>query len=523
MQLKFLSGRRLTGSGRRRLGVCAALSAAALVGVAASDAAVTGFVNDPPAAPHSIISFPQRDFVSASGYALADGPVRVDVIRGGSVVSSATNITPQDDPSTSGFDGLVEVNHPGGACWENVTPDIRPGDEIRITTSTGVADQTVTANVTAQRAVQVAADTVVVHGTAQDALGNPLPLDQIQQRLISGKDAFKKNGRRLLRSDKDGTLSYDAAGSINWTATYKGLVAEDVTRALKAESRGIWLGRFPAAGTEQTIYENGDGIVAGPQAPCTAPLEGTTPAPPPAPGPVPAAPATTSLSEPPVAPHALIAFPQRDFISGSGFAATDTVTVNIIRGGVTIGSSQGLVPQDDPKTAGFDGIVEVNHPGGGCWEGATPDIRPGDQVRYTLASGAADQTTVANVTAERAIQTAADTVVVHGTAQDALGNPLPLDQIQQRLIAGKDLFSNGRRLLRSDKDGTLSYDAAGSINWTATYSGLIADDVTRALAAESRGVWLGRSPLAGTEQTIFENGDGIFGGPQFPCTAPLVP
>ena len=54
---------------------------------------------------------------------------------------------------------------------------------------------------------------------------------------------------------------------------------------------------------------------------------------------------------------------------------TDRPTVEVVRGGIVVGTASGLVPQDDPKTAGFDGLVEVNHPGGGCWEGVTPDIR----------------------------------------------------------------------------------------------------------------------------------------------------
>src|SRR6185503_10601331 len=42
-------------------------------------------VDDPPQGAHSIIPFPQRDFVSSSGYPASDGPYVVTVIRGGKV------------------------------------------------------------------------------------------------------------------------------------------------------------------------------------------------------------------------------------------------------------------------------------------------------------------------------------------------------------------------------------------------------------------------------------------------------
>src|ERR671929_226890 len=76
----------------------------------------------------------------------------------------------------------------------------------------------------------------------------------------------------------DGNLKYDAAGSTKWTATYSGLVQADVDRALGAESRGMWID--PALpSTESTIFENGAAAIAGPSAPCTAPLEKLPPPP----------------------------------------------------------------------------------------------------------------------------------------------------------------------------------------------------------------------------------------------------
>ena len=76
-----------------------------------------------------------------------------------------------------------------------------------------------------------------------------------------------------------GTLRAGAtAGS--WVATYTGLRATDVTKALGGETRVLWLGTNPAAGTQFTIFELPDaqsvlnGMVGGPMATCTAPAEG---------------------------------------------------------------------------------------------------------------------------------------------------------------------------------------------------------------------------------------------------------
>ena len=571
-------------------------------------------------APRDVISFPARDFVSASGYAV-DQPVTVEVVHpSGVVAGTVRDVMPKEDPTTPGL-GLVEVNHPGGACWVGVTPDIRPGDVVRITNQvTGAVDASTVRNVTAKRPVQTAPDTVVIHGTAQDANGSPLPIAELEQRLVAPGDLFLSNGRRTLRATSaagsDGTLSYDGAGSINWTATYKNLLPADVDRALGADSRGMWID--PALpSTESTIMENGL-ATAGPQTPCAAPLEKLPPPPgselvppsdptgltasaansnvtlnwtastdnvgvtdytvyrdgvavgivqnadgsnnPPttfvdknvAPGtysytvdagdavgnrsnqvPNPGVSATTSVvvaglatSDPPTGTHSLIGFPQRDFVSATGYTPGTTYSFAVVRGGNVIATSTKVV-------ADATGLAEVNHPGGGCWEGVTPNIQAGDKIRIIDSSGVSEQTTVAGVTAERPIVTSDDavtgggTIEVHGTARDSAGNPLPLDQIEQRLVARNDLFDiNGRRTIRAGAglDGTLTYDAPGSIRWTAKYTLQTPNDMARAVGgrstsgtlfdgSESRVLWLGRTPASGNELTIYENGPTIAGGP----------
>lgn len=611
-----VAGRDTTRPFLKKAAAAAALSAALLALPGSASAAV--------APDHLITAFPQRDFVSAEGYN-PDHLYTLEVQHpNGTISGTVTDVAPDSA-------GLLEVNHPGGACWVGVTPDIRAGDIVRIIDQSAPAgtapDESTVRNVTAQRPVQTAPDTVQIHGTAQDALGNPLPVGELEQRLVAPGDLFLVNGKRQISATSaagsEGTLSYDAPGSINWTATYK-LLPADVDRALNAESRGMWIDPSVPS-TETTIYENGAAAVAGPSAPCTAPLEKLPPppgselVPPSTPtgltasflngsvslnwqpstdnvgvtdygvyrtdnatglttaigtvqNPDGSAPAPTSFVDknvapgsytytvdagdavgnrsaqsagstttatarvtaaaatnaPPVAPHSLIAFPARDFISADGYAPNTPYTFEVVRNGEIISTST-------PIVSDATGLAEVNHPGGACWEGVTPNIQPGDQVRIVAPDGTSDATTVAGVTAERPIVTSTDpvtgggTIEVHGTAQDATGAPLPIDQIEQRLVAPKDAFDlNGRRTIRAanaaGEDGLLTYDAPGSTKWTAKYTLQTPDDLARAVGgkstsgtvfdgAESRILWLGSTPAAGTELTIYENGPAVTGGP----------
>jgi hypothetical protein len=218
--------------------------------------------------------------------------------------------------------------------------------------------------------------------------------------------------------------------------------------------------------------------------------------------------------------------------------AEGPITISGIRNGTTFATSTPINVVEDPATPGL-GAAEVNHLGGGCWVGVTPNLVPGDVIRFTNVHGIADQTTIANVWADRPIVTSVDpvtgggTVTIHGAAQDALGNPLPAVQVENRLIANKDLFDlNGRRTVRAGgagTDGTFSYDPVGpnnpkGVKWTVTYTFGTPNDLARAAGgtstsgtafsgAESRGLWLGRNSLAFVELTIVEDGSGVVGGP----------
>jgi hypothetical protein len=93
--------------------------------------------------------------------------------------------------------------------------------------------------------------------------------------------------------------------------------------------------------------------------------------------------------------HNITVFANIDFIATFGHGATDNLTVEVRRNGVVIGTATGDVFAEDPAAPDFG--LEVNHgpegipQPGDCWEGHTPDIRPGDRVIVrNNATGATD-------------------------------------------------------------------------------------------------------------------------------------
>ena len=212
-------------------------------------------------------------------------------------------------------------------------------------------------------------------------------------------------------------------------------------------------------------------------------------------------------------------FPERDFVAVGGLSAGDVVDVELLRAGVVVGQARGIHAFQEVPGDPF--VVLVNHPGGTnkCWLGHTPDVLPGDVFKATVTSGpnlnVVKEATVANVTVTQKAFAgpAPGTIVVTGTAQNASGQPLPLADIEQRLIKAPatQMFDiNGTRRLSAPGDGLLEYDVGpdnpARIKWTATYTGLSPGDTSAALDAESRILHLG-GPLPGgvfSEITIFE-------------------
>lgn len=715
--------------------VAALALGAAVVSTPTAHAVTPTVINEPPVDGHQVNVFTNRDFASGLGFAQGS-LVDVEVWRNGVLAGFSNDITPADDPGTPGvFDGIVEVNHPGGACWTDFTPDLKAGDKVRFVEKTtdgatlvsAVAQQTTIANVTVTGdAVQTAPDTVVVRGTAQDAAGNRLPIDELVHSFISSTaNPFDASGARRIQADAAGravgVIAYETGTT--WAATYAGLTPHDVTIALNtATSQVSWIGAGAvAAPSESTTFEWAQ--APGPQTPCTAPLAsplvgtasdlvnftaavlgssstitititnigggpfsdlavssitasgdysvqsqtctaapivsagtcqvvvgfaptvagaragtltinsnshispntvnllglgmtagtsapyltatpgsldfgtllpslttqprtitvtniGNAPAPtlgtavtglnsadwaftqagtctgtlaanasctvsmvfaPSLAGArsatlevysnaalattatlTGAGLSTTNVNYPPNNGVIISTFIARDFISAQGLDPAVPVVIQALRHDVIIGTTAPF----NPTAAGF---AEVNHPGGACWEGTTPDLRGGDHVRVVTANGVVYEALTADIFTNAAITTAPGVVEVHGRAVDLAGAPLPIDSLSVDIISGSaNRFElNGRRIIQAPGDGLLQYDPIDPVtnpdglNFTATFGGLSAGDVIRATQQSDTGVaWLGRNPAIGSEITQYEA--GLVGGPQAPCTAPAA-
>ncbi|MGH3336202.1 MAG: fibronectin type III domain-containing protein, partial [Nocardioides sp.] len=218
-----------------------ALTQTALVGlVAASIAVIAGQAvqaADPPAAPNNIVVFPQRDFVTIEGYQGRVGQqATVTVTRNGVETSRAVG-------RVAAGDVALEINHPGGVCWQGVTPDIKPGDVVRVSFPGGASDSTrtqrpeVTPQADGAGFRKVGAFDLVVEGTR-----GAVPLSRIEQRIINPDMDPTDVGRRDIRApSRPGpyTSTLTAPTSTTFRATYHFVTDGDTTAAEATEMRDL--------------------------------------------------------------------------------------------------------------------------------------------------------------------------------------------------------------------------------------------------------------------------------------------
>ena len=162
----------------------------------------------------------------------------------------------------------------------------------------------------------------------------------------------------------------------------------------------------------------------------------------------------------PVAPHNITIFPKRDFVSIEGYGglnpAGKQATVTVTRGGVQTSWATGALDAS--------GGLEVNHPGGVCWKGVTPDIKPGDVVSVSINGGGSDSSMARSpqvLTFTEDVNDPAGLVMTGSRAAD-----VPTGRIEQRIIA-PDLTDTavGRRDVRFPAKGN-AYTS--TVNWTPT-------------------------------------------------------
>jgi Bacterial Ig-like domain len=233
---------------RATLGVLAA----AISAMGMSSAATADVVSPPNGV---IVTVGVNDsFISAEGLPaplLPPGDVVAEVWRVGIRVGVTVPATPTG--------GLVEFNHDPGSCFQGVTPDLRPGDQIRILDAALPQNgySTTVHALTSGAPAAIGPGTVVTQGTAATASGVPLPIGELDV-LIRDANAL------LLQAPGNGSIAFTPAGSPSWTATFAGLSASDVSLAVAAPRvEFAWL-----RGNEAQVFAVG--APAGPSVNCAA-------------------------------------------------------------------------------------------------------------------------------------------------------------------------------------------------------------------------------------------------------------
>jgi large repetitive protein len=246
--------RGFTMTGRRKATLVGA--AAIVVGTPGLAAAV---IEPFPPQPLEVVVFPERDFVVTEG---GPGNLALDfaIIRNGVTIGTASG--------TTDATGLLEVNHPGGVCWQGVTPNIRPGDVLRVTEEANPANgyEVRTQGVRAPQA-EIVGSNVVVTGVALDDAGNALPLSRVEQRIVQPE--FREPPEPLERRDirattDDGNLVRDPGVVGGFIATHSGLTAVQRQKAVDGQTRVLGWQRTAPNGDRLglTIFEAGE--VGGP-------------------------------------------------------------------------------------------------------------------------------------------------------------------------------------------------------------------------------------------------------------------
>jgi hypothetical protein len=291
-----IGGRRTKRPARpRSMGLIAGAAVTAVVsGALVQGVALPAFAATPPVFPENILVFPNRDFVSLSGYQQTrPGQTATITVRRGGVLTGEAQGTialPTADATLP----ALEVNHPGGVCWgtgpgaPNVTPDIKPGDVVDVAFSGGGSDSTVTQSPAVTGFTHALGSTqVVVNGTL-NALGGPNGIPgQLEQRTI--QPAFtttavvKRDVRAVLGPVvPDTTGSYSSGMTVTattFTATYNFTLASNadlMAQAAQGDMRANSWQTTDLAGNRQGMTLAEFGMSGGSMPGCSAQVPANT-------------------------------------------------------------------------------------------------------------------------------------------------------------------------------------------------------------------------------------------------------
>jgi hypothetical protein len=157
------------------------------------------------------------------------------------------------------------------------------------------------------------------------------------------------------------------------------------------------------------------------------------------------------------------------------------LSVTITRGGVTVATARGKA--DATGALNLNNLGPIGD-GEACFTGFTPDMLPGDVV--TVDDGdptTLHRTTIQNLTVQAATIVGND-IVVHGTASDPAGNPVPPGDLNT-VVVGTGEFHNGKKRLDAAKVGTIRYPDGEPTGMTTTFAGYGLDAAKPALAINS--------------------------------------
>lgn len=210
---------RAVSSRRRGIGLLAGSTTLALL---AGGTSVVMAAN-PPIGPGNIEIFTKRDMVAIEGYSAQAGQnATITVTRGGSLIGVARGVV----DST----GFLEVNHPGGVCWDLVTPNITGNDVVSVEFDDGSGDSAnagtaiitsvESVNLPATEAVDDAEHQVVVKGT----YGADVAKERLAVEIVNPDMRDMGIGERAIGwPDDEVPLGYTVNGSADngqFTVTY---------------------------------------------------------------------------------------------------------------------------------------------------------------------------------------------------------------------------------------------------------------------------------------------------------------
>ncbi len=228
----------------------------------------------------NVATFHNIDFVAGFGWEV--GPtLTVEVFRGGQRIGMAAGPTVAIDEGLA-QQGALEVNHgPAGApqpgdCWTNYTPDIMPGDEVRMTQGANV-DSVLIDPITVDRGPFVnGAGNVQVEGRAARPDGTPIPIAFLDSGSVLNTSQFRGGPNEIFRTPgtTDGvTMIFDPASRMDAPGRDgrepDGLSTADRLGLLMAGEYTIGYGHVAPLPRETQLFE-GNADTPGPALGCEA-------------------------------------------------------------------------------------------------------------------------------------------------------------------------------------------------------------------------------------------------------------